>query len=91
MIQRTKARLAASEDSGFTLIELLVVIVILGILSGIAIFAVSAFQSDATTACTDANARIKSAASAAAGVSDKDAGSYTSSGADCDNDGKEDS
>jgi len=33
-------------DSGFTLIELLIVIVILGVLSGIVVFAVGAFNND---------------------------------------------
>ena len=36
-------RKAREEESGFTLIELLIVIVILGVLAGIVVFAVSAF------------------------------------------------
>lgn len=54
-----------SKDAGFTLIELLIVIVILGILAGIAIFAVSGFKSSAETACNEANTRINATVSAA--------------------------
>jgi prepilin-type N-terminal cleavage/methylation domain-containing protein len=54
-----------AEGGGFTLIELLIVIVILGILAGIAIFAVGQFQSDATTACTRANDHINQTVTAA--------------------------
>ena len=43
-------RKAMKDKSGFTLIELLIVIVILGILAGIVVFAVSAFQNDGKTA-----------------------------------------
>ena len=39
-----------SNDSGFTLTELLIVIVILGILTGIVVFAVGAFSDRGTTA-----------------------------------------
>src|SRR5689334_25194141 len=39
-----------SDEGGFTLIELLIVIVILGVLSGIVVFAVSAFNNDGVTA-----------------------------------------
>lgn len=61
----TQADTGAGDDNGFTLIELLIVIVILGILSGIAIFAVGQFQGDASTACTRANDRINQTVSAA--------------------------
>lgn len=37
-------------DAGFTLIELLIVVVILGVLAGIVVFAVSAFNNDGVTA-----------------------------------------
>ena len=70
MYQRLSKRVNATREDGFTLIELLIVIVILGILAGIAIFAVAQFRTDATKACTDANKRISStvaAASAAGG------------------------
>lgn len=43
-------RKAMKEESGFTLIELLIVIVILGILAGIVVFAVGAFQNDGKVA-----------------------------------------
>src|SRR3954447_2251622 len=39
-------RAARKSESGFTLIELLIVIVILGVLAGIVVFAVSAFTND---------------------------------------------
>ncbi|MGI5246189.1 type II secretion system protein [Dactylosporangium sp. CA-139066] len=42
MLQRIRA--VRENESGFTLIELLIVIVILGILSGIVVFAVGAFN-----------------------------------------------
>ena len=66
------------EDNGFTLIELLIVIVILGILSGIAIFGVTQFRQDATTACTKANTRIDATVSAANAINP--GGTYTSTG-----------
>lgn len=43
-------RKARQEESGFTLIELLIVIVILGVLAGIVVFAVSAFNNDGVKA-----------------------------------------
>src|SRR5689334_24402508 len=39
-----------SDEGGFTLIELLIVVVILGVLAGIVVFAVSAFNNDGVTA-----------------------------------------
>lgn len=71
----------SSQDAGFTLIELLIVIVVLGILSGIAILAVGQFKSDATKACTDANARINTTVSAAKTLNSS--GSYTAAGGTC--------
>jgi general secretion pathway protein G len=52
MLQRTmqRARAARQDASGFTLIELLIVIVILGVLAGIVVFAVSAFNNDGVSA-----------------------------------------
>jgi prepilin-type N-terminal cleavage/methylation domain-containing protein len=73
-MSRLRQRLKSSSEDGFTLIELLIVIVILGILAGIAIFAVSAFQSDAKTACNNANSRIDATVSAANSIT---AGAYT--------------
>jgi prepilin-type N-terminal cleavage/methylation domain-containing protein len=43
-------REARKNESGFTLIELLIVIVILGVLAGIVVFAVSAFNKDGVSA-----------------------------------------
>jgi general secretion pathway protein G len=70
-----------AQASGFTLIELLIVIVILGILAGIAVFGVSQFRDDATTACTGANNRIDTTVSAANSINPS--GGYTSDGGSC--------
>src|SRR4051794_33462771 len=43
-------RKVRAEESGFTLIELLIVVVILGVLAGIVVFAVSNFNNDGVTA-----------------------------------------
>lgn len=48
MLQRLRA--VRANESGFTLVELLIVIVILGILSGIVVFAVGAFNDRGTAA-----------------------------------------
>lgn len=48
MLQRIRE--ARATQSGFTLIELLIVIVILGVLAGIVVFAVSAFNNDGVDA-----------------------------------------
>ena len=45
-----RIREARRNESGFTLIELLIVIVILGVLAGIVVFAVSAFNNDGVSA-----------------------------------------
>jgi general secretion pathway protein G len=73
-MNRIAKRIHEGREAGFTLIELLIVIVVLGILAGIAIFAVGTFQDDAKTACTNANARINQTASAANLIK---AGTYT--------------
>lgn len=80
-MNRMRQRLDSSSDSGFTLIELLIVIVVLGILSGIAIFAVSSFRGDATTACQTANARIDATNSAAKLANPS--GTYGTTGSRC--------
>lgn len=48
MLQRIRKLRAV--EAGFTLIELLIVVVILGVLAGIVVFAVSAFNNDGVTA-----------------------------------------
>jgi len=48
MLQRLRA--ARANQSGFTLIELLIVIVILGVLAGIVVFAVTAFNNQGVSA-----------------------------------------
>jgi prepilin-type N-terminal cleavage/methylation domain-containing protein len=80
-MNRISNRVRASDAEGFTLIELLIVIVILGILAGIAIFAVGAFKQDATTACQKANSRIDKTVAAA--ISAGGSGSYTAQGGSC--------
>jgi len=49
-LMQQRIRQARKEESGFTLIELLIVIVILGVLAGIVVFAVSAFNNDGKAA-----------------------------------------
>lgn len=73
-----RTRLTTNDEAGFTLIELLIVIVILGILSGIAIFGVSQFKSDATSACQKANTRIDKTVSAAVAAGGAGASAYAS-------------
>lgn len=46
---------ARKNESGFTLIELLIVIVILGVLAGIVVFAVQAFNNDGKVAACKAD------------------------------------
>jgi general secretion pathway protein G len=45
-----RIRQTRQDESGFTLIELLIVIVILGVLAGIVVFAVGAFNNDGKAA-----------------------------------------
>lgn len=65
LTKRMNSTTQQRNEAGFTLIELLIVIVILGILAGIAIFAVGGFKASADKACSDANVRINSTVSAA--------------------------
>ena len=53
-------------DEGFTLIELMIVMVVLGILAGIVLFAVGAFDEAANESTDEANEKICNTASAAA-------------------------
>ena len=46
---------ATAGDEGFTLIELLIVVVILGVLSGVVVFAVGAFNNDGVLAACKAD------------------------------------
>lgn len=52
---RQLLRAPRTNDEGFTLIELLIVVVILGVLSGIVVFAVGAFHNDGVTAACKAD------------------------------------
>ena len=73
-------------EGGFTLIELMIVMVVLGILAGIVLFAVSNFKSDATTAKDNANTRICATAKAASQAkfgNDTNYGLYVASGVSC--------
>lgn len=54
---RQRLRAARANDEGFTLIELLIVVVILGVLSGIVVFAVSNFKSDGVAAACKADVK----------------------------------
>ncbi|WP_372666162.1 competence type IV pilus major pilin ComGC [Amycolatopsis kentuckyensis] len=53
MLQRLRA--ARANQDGFTLIELLIVVVILGVLAGVVVFAVSAFNGDGKAAACQAD------------------------------------
>ncbi|HEX9337141.1 MAG TPA: prepilin-type N-terminal cleavage/methylation domain-containing protein [Pseudonocardiaceae bacterium] len=63
MLQRLRA--ARASQSGFTLIELLIVIVILGVLAGIVVFAVSAFNNDGVAAACKSDVKNVEVASEA--------------------------
>lgn len=60
-----RARKAREDESGFTLIELLIVIVILGILAGIVVFAVSGITDRGTTAACKSDVKTVEVASEA--------------------------
>jgi general secretion pathway protein G len=60
-----RIREARRNESGFTLIELLIVIVILGVLAGIVVFAVSGINDDSkTSACKSDKKNVEIAAEA---------------------------
>lgn len=63
MLERLRA--ARQNESGFTLIELLIVIVILGVLAGVVVFAVQAFNNDGVTAACQADKKNVEVASEA--------------------------
>ncbi|MEV6446666.1 prepilin-type N-terminal cleavage/methylation domain-containing protein [Amycolatopsis sp. NPDC051716] len=50
-----KLRAARANQDGFTLIELLIVVVILGVLAGVVVFAVQAFNGDGKAAACNAD------------------------------------
>jgi prepilin-type N-terminal cleavage/methylation domain-containing protein len=52
-----RIRKARADQRGFTLIELLIVIVILGVLAGIVVFAVSAFNNDGKASACKADVK----------------------------------
>jgi prepilin-type N-terminal cleavage/methylation domain-containing protein len=60
-----RLREARKNQAGFTLIELLIVIVILGVLAGIVVFAVSAFNNDGVAAACKSDAKNVEVASEA--------------------------
>jgi len=62
---RQRIQTIRKNENGFTLIELLIVIVILGVLSGIVVFAVSAFNNDGVTAACKADVKNVEVASEA--------------------------
>ena len=63
MLERLRA--ARANQSGFTLIELLIVIVILGVLAGIVVFAVSAFNNQGVSAACKSDVKNVEVASEA--------------------------
>jgi prepilin-type N-terminal cleavage/methylation domain-containing protein len=79
-----RIRTARHEESGFTLIELLIVIVILGVLAGIVVFAVSGVQNDSKTAACKAD--VKSVTVAEEAYYAKN-GSYAATTTDLNNSG----
>lgn len=62
---RQRFRAARANDDGFTLIELLIVVVILGVLAGIVVFAVSAFRTDGVAAACKSDVKSVEVASEA--------------------------
>jgi general secretion pathway protein G len=62
---RQRLTAATRNESGFTLIELLIVILILGVLSGIVVFAVSAFNNDGVAAACKTDVKSVEVASEA--------------------------
>jgi prepilin-type N-terminal cleavage/methylation domain-containing protein len=72
-VSQIQQRLRTSKDQGFTLVELLIVIVVLGILSGIVLFGVARFRTDATAAACKADVAT---VSVAADAYDAQTGNY---------------
>jgi prepilin-type N-terminal cleavage/methylation domain-containing protein len=66
----------AREEGGFTLIELLIVIVILGVLSGVVVFSVGAFNNEGKASACAADAKALEIAREAYRA--KNGGSYPS-------------
>ena len=52
-----RIREARANESGFTLIELLIVVVILGVLAGVVVFGVQAFNNQGVTAACKSDAK----------------------------------
>jgi prepilin-type N-terminal cleavage/methylation domain-containing protein len=62
---RQHIQAARTNDAGFTLIELLIVVVILGVLSAVVVFAVSAFNNDGVVAACKTDVKSVEVASEA--------------------------
>jgi prepilin-type N-terminal cleavage/methylation domain-containing protein len=74
-----RIRQVTRNQAGFTLIELLIVILILGVLSGIVVFAVGAFNDDGKAAACKAD--VKTLEVAVEAYAAKNNGTYPSAGA----------
>jgi general secretion pathway protein G len=72
-VRHIKQRARTAGDEGFTLVELLIVIVVLGILSGIVVFGVARFRTDAQNAACKADLAT---VSVAADAYDASTGTY---------------
>ncbi|MEU0529961.1 competence type IV pilus major pilin ComGC [Amycolatopsis tolypomycina] len=72
-----KLRAARANEDGFTLIELLIVVVILGVLAGVVVFAVSNFNNEGKTAACKTD--LKTVQTAVEAYYAQHAGSYPAS------------